>query len=199
MIYDSYQDEQLVDLLKNDQQEALTELYRRYWKSSFIVAANKCNDLSLAEELVQDIFTDLWLRRAQIQLKGKFSHYLAAAVKYKVIDARYRKSRQPKGLPDAALQLAGNQPSAIEQLQFQELQEKLAALVAGLPEKCQLVFRLSREAGHSHRQIAQQLNLSEKTVEYHLSRALKALRSGLQQLFSLLLLTAVYLLSGLPA
>ena len=72
--------------------------------------------------------------------------------------------------------------STQDRLDFEDLQTRLEALVAGLPEKCQLVYRMSRENGHSQREIAGELNISEKTVEAHLGKALKLLRNGLYSL-----------------
>jgi RNA polymerase sigma factor (sigma-70 family) len=70
-------------------------------------------------------------------------------------------------------------------LEFEELQEQLSELVATLPEKCQLVFKLSRDAGYTHKEIASELGISEKTVEAHLGKALKVLRNGLNYLLVL--------------
>ena len=70
--------------------------------------------------------------------------------------------------------------STEKQVSFDELQHELTALVHSLPEKCQLVYKLSREAGYSQKEIAHHLSISEKTVESHLSRAVKTLRLGLK-------------------
>jgi RNA polymerase sigma-70 factor (ECF subfamily) len=72
-------------------------------------------------------------------------------------------------------------------LQFEQLKEQLARATAQLPEKCRMVFQLSREKGFSQKQIAGQLGISEKTVESHLSKALRVLRNSLGQLLSSLL------------
>src|SRR5690606_27962209 len=66
-----------------------------------------------------------------------------------------------------------------ERLAFNELQEELAKYVQQLPEKCQLVFQMSREEGYSQKQIAAELQISERTVEAHLVKAFKILRSKL--------------------
>ncbi|HAK28549.1 MAG TPA: RNA polymerase sigma-70 factor, partial [Sphingobacterium sp.] len=66
-------------------------------------------------------------------------------------------------------------------LQFEELRVRLDQLVSELPEKCQLVFKLSREEGLTYKQIAEHMNISVKTVETQLSRALKKIRAGIQR------------------
>ncbi|MBO9571102.1 MAG: hypothetical protein J7497_02680, partial [Chitinophagaceae bacterium] len=91
--YKTYSDEQLIRLLKVNDEGAFTEIYLRYWKRLFVVGVNKIEDLQLAEEIVQDIFTDIWNRRFEIEFEGNLMPYLAAAMKYKVIDARLKKQR----------------------------------------------------------------------------------------------------------
>ena len=74
--------------------------------------------------------------------------------------------------------------SSTEQwLGFDELKERIARLVANLPDKCRLVYQLSKESGYSQREIALHLNISEKTVEAHVNRAMKVLRTGIRFLF----------------
>lgn len=184
--YSIYDDGTLVRLLTKGDADAFTEIYKRYWKKLFSIAANKVRDLSLSEELVQDIFLDLWNRRLGLELKGELAAYLAVAMKYKVIDARQKRAREQAYAKEAGISIYKVDDSTHERLSFDELKDRLAALVAELPKKCQLVYRLSREAGLSQKEIASHLEISEKTVESHLSRAVKSLKTGLNQFFSLL-------------
>jgi RNA polymerase sigma-70 factor (ECF subfamily) len=174
-------DDTLVKFLRKGNDAAFTEIYHRYWSKLFSVAANKLNyDLKLAEELVQDIFLDLWHRREVLDIRGSLSVYLAAAMKYKVIDARLKKKRMAAHAEKLAAQASLSDTSTEKQISFDELQHELSALVSSLPEKCRLVYKLSREAGYSQKEIAHHLSISEKTVESHLSRAVKTLRLGLK-------------------
>lgn len=186
-VYQTYTDEELMQSLKNSDEAAFTEIYHRYWRLLFAVAANKLDDLSMAEDLVQDVFTDIWNRRHTIAVNGALRAYLAVAVKYKVIDARHRRQTATRHETSAAAELPQNH-SLEQQVHFDELQHKLALFVAELPEKARLVYQLSREAGYAHRQIAEHLQTTEKNVEYHLYRALKILRVRLGQIFFSLIL-----------
>ena len=174
-------DDTLVKLLRKGNDAAFTEIYHRYWNKLFSVAAGKLNyDLRLAEELVQDIFLDLWHRREVLDIRSGLSRYLAAAMKYKVIDARLKKKRMAIYAGNLASQTPVSDTFTEKQVSFDELQHELTALVSSLPEKCQLVYKLSREAGYSQKEIANHLSISEKTVESHLARAVKTLRLGLK-------------------
>lgn len=187
-LYDTYTDGELIQSLKNSDEAAFTEIYHRYWKLMFAVAANKLNDLAVAEDLVQDVFADIWNRRHTIAVDGPLRAYLAVAMKYKVIDARLRRSRITAHASSAAEMQETADNSLEQKVHFDELRNKLARLVADLPEKARLVYQLSREEGFAHREIARHLQISEKNVEYHLYRAIKSLRIRLGQIFFMLVL-----------
>jgi RNA polymerase sigma-70 factor (family 1) len=170
--------------MKQDDEGAFTELYNRYWERLLFIAGIKLRDLAIAEELVQDIFFDLWQRRDRLELSGELSHYLAVCMKHKVINAQAKRKRAL----DYAQFATGRQEQTGENtehwLRFEELKDQLARLVAGLPERCRITYQLSREYGLSQKEIALHLHVSEKAVEGNLSRALKALRLGLTHLHS---------------
>jgi RNA polymerase sigma-70 factor (family 1) len=176
--YESKQDSDLILMLRDGDEIAFGEIYNRYWKKLFVMASNRIGNLQDGEEIVQDIFTSLWRRRESLVLNGDLSHYLAVSVKYRVIrtlDKHYKQQRYIRSLPGNA----EIDNSTLDILDFEELQEELAKHVKNLPDKCQLVFRLSREQGYSQKQIASELRISEKTVEAHLGKAYKVLRARL--------------------
>nr|WP_295934935.1 RNA polymerase sigma-70 factor [uncultured Dyadobacter sp.] len=183
-----YTDHELLGLMRSGQESGFTEIYNRYWKRLLVIAANKTGDLDEAEEIVQDIFVSLWNRKAELQLTSSLNNYLAVSVKYRVIKSLAKQNLKSRFGDDRTFHYDLIDDSTQEWLEFEELQQRLSELVAGLPEKCRLVYQLSRESGYSQKQIAQELGISEKTVEAHLGKALKTLRTGLNQLLLSLLL-----------
>ena len=177
----------LVSLLKTGNERAFTELYDRYWKKLFVVAVNKIRDLYIAEELVQDVFSDLWVRKDTIELTGELHSYLAVAMKYRVINYQSKQKRARDYVSYATVHNPQSDNSTQETLRFEELKNQLAALVVQLPKRCQLTYRLSREQGLTQKQIAQQLDISQKAVERNLTRAMQSLKEGLGQVFSIFL------------
>jgi RNA polymerase sigma factor (sigma-70 family) len=175
----SHTDQELFRLLRQGDEGAFTEIYNRYWEKLLFIAGIKLRDLAIAEELVQDIFFDLWVRRYELELTGEPSHYLAVCMKHKVINAQVKRKRALDYQAYSGKLSAQADNSTEHWLSFEELKDKLASLVAGLPERCRITYQLSREAGLSQKQIASRLQVSEKAVEGNLSRALKALRIGL--------------------
>ncbi len=193
----NYTDHALLSLTKLGDHRAFTEIYNRYWEKLFSVAGHKLNDFSLAEELVQDIFLDLWNRRNTIVVNGELGAYLAVAVKYKVIDARMKRNLAADYQRSARQNLSLADHSTEELLSFEELKDRLALFVARLPEKCQLVYKLSKQGGYSQKEIGRWLQISEKTVESHLSRAVKYLRTNLSESYCFLSLAYPIILIGL--
>lgn len=186
LVDNRYTDTQLLALLAQGDERAFTTLYDRYWKKLFVIAAKRVGSLEDAEEIVQDIFTTLWHRREQLMITADLASYLAVSVKYRVIKT-LDKYYQQRRYHDAVALEEQIDDSTQEWLAFDELRGELAKYVQQLPEKCQLVFQLSREEGYSQKQIAETLHISEKTVEAHLGKAFKVLRSKLASLMVTLL------------
>lgn len=178
--FSSLPDDELVLLLKGGSEPALTALYLRYWDKLLTVATNRLDDPEEAEECVQDVFFRLWQRREDLQLSHSLATYLAVAVKYRVINAMDKQYRLRNRIERTYADLAGHQAfSAEDYLLEKELKDQIAASVNRLPEKCRIVFKMSREQGLTHKQIASELDISEKTVEAHISKAMKDIRGNL--------------------
>lgn len=185
MEYVTCNDNELLGLLTRSDEKAFAELYNRYWKRMLVRALARLNNQEDAEEIVNDTFIDLWKSRRNLHIRHSLATYLAAVVKYKIMARLVSDGRRVETDGEVcALQVADD--ATRQQLSFRELQSAIEAAVRTLPDKCQLVFRLSREEGLSDRQIARQLNLSQKTVEGHISNALKKLRISLGNFLGLL-------------
>lgn len=186
VIYRDLSDNELYLYLHEGDENAFTEIYNRFWKKLFTIAANRVGNLEEAEEIVQDLFTSLWNKRFDMVLRSDLASYLAVSVKYRVIksmDRRYNEKRYVDSLLGTGL----IDDSTQQKLAFEELQEELEKHIQNLPEKCQLVFRLSRQDGYSQKKIAKELGISEKTVEAHLGKAFKKLRARLAGFLTTLL------------
>ncbi len=182
-LYSDYNDEALLQLLALEGKEAFYEIYNRYWEKLFVVAGYRLENPQEAEEVVQDVMLNLWKRRQAIQIEYSLATYLAASVKYEVIDRLAQRKRLQQFQASAGKTLSVIDRSTEDRLAFSALQDRLAALVKALPQQCRLVFTLSRENGLSQREIAAHLKISENTVESHMKKALRRLRVGLGYFF----------------
>lgn len=183
LVYSSYSDDCLLELMSGGDDEAFTEIYNRYWERLLYVAGIKCRNLGIAEEIVQDIFLDLWNRRASLNITSNLEGYLATSVKYRVINAQVKMKNGLDYKRHATETLSGQENTTEHQLNFQELQSQLEKLVGQLPEKCRITYTL-KEDGLSQKEIAAHLHISEKGVEANLARAMKSLRVSLRQFLS---------------
>jgi RNA polymerase sigma-70 factor (ECF subfamily) len=190
--YKEETDEELFALLTQDGERAFGVLYKRYWDKLLQVAFYKLQLQEEAEEAVQQVFMDIWNNRSQTVLKFTFRTYISAALKY-VIFARIAQRKKNIQVPIESHEIdLFIDDSTRQWLDFNDMRDKLEIVVSQLPEKCEMVFRLSREVGLSTKEIADELNISTKTVEAHITKALKTIKNNLNQLwmFDLLLFFA---------
>lgn len=187
-VYHSYDDAELFLLVKKDNDKAFRVLYERYWKKLLVQAHLKLQSAQEAEEIVQTIFINLWRRRHAIQLKYSFHTYVAAMLKYEILRQLAINKKEKQYKADVPWLYVAEDNSTRQWLDYEQCRDEIEKEVRLLPEKCQLVFRLSREAGLTEKQIAESLNIAPKTVQAHMGKALKQLRTSLQQLFYLFII-----------
>ncbi|GAB3882922.1 RNA polymerase sigma factor [Spirosoma agri] len=186
MNYKSLPDELLVIYLRNGDQRAFREIYQRYWKKLYSIARHKVQDLASVEELVQDIFLRLWERRESLRI-DRLDAYLTTAVRYAIINHYKATLVQEKYAGHAFAAYTEASFITDEQLDLDELINAVEQHLNELPEKTRQIFRLNRLECQTVKEISSQLNVPERTVEYHISQAIKTLRHYLRD----------YLLAGL--
>lgn len=173
-IYKSYTNLQLLEFLTESDELAFTEIYGRFWKKLFAIAYNRVKENQLAEDIVHDVFASLWANRAKAKIES-LENYLATATKYMVFAKIRRKERER--LYNTTLKEAPVIELPVEaSLHYKLLLEIVNREIEKLPEKCQLIFKYSRNDGMPVKQIAHHLSISPKTVENQLTKALKQLR-----------------------
>jgi RNA polymerase sigma-70 factor (family 1) len=184
----------LLASLANGDENAFAEIYKLHWQSLFVSAYNVTRDKGACNDILQDIFLQLWLRREKIAITGSLEAYLHTAVRYQVF--KYiRKSTRVSHLFEQLDQRLSETP-ADGQVIFKELNEQVTNAVESLPSQCMLIYKLSREQQLSNREIAEQLNISIKTVENQMTIALRRLRVSLNDAaFSIAVISCINLSS----
>jgi len=172
--YSLYDDNQLLELLSQGDETAFTEIYKRFWRKLYAIAYNRLKEAAAAEDIVHDVFVSLWINRQKNEIQ-LLENYLGTAVKYMVL-ARIRKIERERVYCQSMNTAVVIESSVEHSLHYKRILEIIKTEVELLPEKCQLVFKYSRYEGLNTRQIAETLNISPKTVENQLSKALKQLR-----------------------
>lgn len=171
-------DEKLLKLVAKSREAAFAELFERYWKILLDKALKILKQKEMAEDVVQEVFTDLWKKRTALRVDN-VAAYMHTAVKYKAI-SQIRKNKIPLSELSHAEHLFS--AYAVEDMvDYRELTGLLEDYIDKLPEKCQKVFRMSRFQHLRNREIATALNLSVKTVEKHITRATQTLKVKLNR------------------
>jgi RNA polymerase sigma-70 factor (family 1) len=181
-------DEQLIALLKQDNLNAFKEIYIRYWKKLYSESYKRLKNRELSEEIVQEIFTNLWLKRHSLQITSTVGGYLHQSVMNHVID-QYRKELVREKYKEAFKAVHSEVDNSIEdEIMLKDLVYTIETEVSYLPDKCRSVYELSRNEHKTNKEIALHLGISEKTVENHLTKALKQLRLGLSHYLTVIVI-----------
>lgn len=184
--YRSHTDDELFDLLSSDDEKSFEALYNRYWEQLFVNAFKRIKDTESAREIVQDVFTELWIHRHERKIHTSPGAYLHTAVRYRTLNQIEKNYVKTRYLSEVQSLEAANRNTTEETIFLRELSGRLDKLVSSLPPQCQKVFQLSRYEYKNNREIASELNISEKTVENHITKALHVLRLHLRDLISVI-------------
>lgn len=130
----------------------------------------------MAKEIVQEVFKSIWERRHTLAIQD-IESYLVRSVKMKTFTMI--RNQQTQRIHHDIIEKNINSYYTEEPLLGKELGEKINTLVEELPKQCRRVFQLSRQEGLTNKQIAHELFISERAVEYHISKALQTLRKEL--------------------
>ena len=160
--------------------QAFIAIYDRYWYKLYLSSYRRTKDKAVAEELVQNLFLKLWEKRSTLEI-GQLENYLFSSIRNATIDFLNKQMVANKYLEHQKtfLSLEGN--TTEEMVGFGNLEEELEKGLQALSGKSEMVFRLHRMEHWPVEKIALHLNLSEKTVQYHLTRSMKFIRSFLQE------------------
>jgi len=168
-------DDGLAKALGNDNEVAFSELYERYWEKMFLYAHNVLRDKNMCEDIVQNVFCDLWEKRNKQHIEN-ISSYLYESVKRQIFK-KFRQKKNNKVHYQEILEFIDD--SRIEQtLEFKEVNYKIEKLIMELPAQRRKIFIMSRTDELSHKEIASQLNLSVRTVKNQIGLALKFIRNS---------------------
>ncbi len=181
-------DPEIVSAIKQGDEAAFERTFRQYYDRLCNYANSLLKEEDEAEEVVQTVFLTIWEKRAELEITLSLKSYLYRAVHNHCLN-RFKHASVREAHRDYTMHfIPQSYESVTEVIHASELEQRIEAAVCGLPEQCQIAFRMSRFDELKHQEIADQLGISIKTVENQIGKALKILRSALADYLPVMLL-----------
>lgn len=188
MQYCNLSDPELVNLLKASDHAAYLEIYDRYKNALQQHAWKKLGRAEDVQDLIQDLFTELWVKREVLILTTGLANYLFTAIRNRSLNLIYKRRKEAPYL-DSLQEFIREGNYLIDlQIHEKEFQELIQKEVDSLPPRMKEVFKLCREEGLSHKQIAERLGTSEHTIAKQMTNVLKILRKNLGPFYFIIFL-----------
>lgn len=179
---------QLLAALRRGDEAAFKAFFYRNYRLLYQQAYRYVTDAQVAEEIVQDAFINLWKQREKLHIKTSIEAYLGTSVRNRALNylkSRYARQRSSTLEPtEADLRV----PAQVDSLSENELRSLLENALTALPERCRIIFSLSREQGLTYQEIADELGISRETVKTQIKIALQKLRALLNEYWEIWLL-----------
>jgi RNA polymerase sigma-70 factor (family 1) len=170
---------ELVSRLRSGDKAAYTEIYNRYKWLLHTHAYKKLGDREAANDVVQELFANLWTKREAVQLNSTLAGYLYTAIRNKILNIIEHQQVASKYV-DSMMEFASGHIAVTDHLiREKQMTAIIEKEIAALPAKMRAVFELSRKSHYTHKEIADQLNISEQTVTKQIKNALKILKRKL--------------------
>ncbi len=179
-INDHIDNESLFEEIKKGNREAFTYLFDNYYDALYRYIFSFTKDTQQTEDIVQDAMITIWNNRRNINTKQSLKSYLYRIAHNQFID-EYRKNKVRLNYIDEVKKTALDYFIENNDEVITYKKEKLIKEIENLPPKCKEVFLLNKKNGLKYKEVAEELNISIKTVEIHISKALKILRKKFKQ------------------
>jgi RNA polymerase sigma-70 factor (ECF subfamily) len=181
-------EKQVLASLATGSESAIEMLFKTFYQPLCQYAYSFLRDKDEAEEVVQSAFVNIWDRRVELSIQTSIKSYLYRAVRNACLNViKHQRVKKEHEAHESALGEPIHE-GATEGMMMSELERRIAAAMKVLPEQCRLVFQLSRFEELRYAEIAEQLNISVKTVENHMGKALRIMREQLKDYLPLVLL-----------
>ncbi|TCO07297.1 RNA polymerase sigma-70 factor [Natronoflexus pectinivorans] len=170
----------LLNGLMRGEESFYRRLFDLYYKQLVIFANRILNDDDQSRNVVQDVFVMIFDKRSELNIHTSLKAHLYQTVKNRCLNI-VKRDKIIHEHHQNILSRSNHFIEPSENLEYTELEEKINNTISSLPDQCQRIFKMSRFEGHSNQDIADQLDISKRTVETQISKALKKLREELMK------------------
>ena len=177
----TYIEREVLGQIAEGDESAFCRLFNEHWQNIYGVAYMLTKSAPMAEDMVQEIFMKLWMKRAYLPAVENFRNYLFIAARNHIFNELKKRSTDII-FTDHLLEYFHNTKETPERkLLLKETEQRIGGIIDRLPEQQKMIYRLSREEGLSRNEMAERLGIAPNTVRNHLARALEMIRHELQR------------------
>ncbi len=176
MSYIKLSDAQLTQLIIDGDKLAFTEIYNRYWPVMYTHAFKFFGNQDDARDVLQELFTTLWLKNAELNIQTNLSGFLYITLRNKCLDFIQKNKTKNNHLQSLTNYIEINQNNIVEEITEKEILRILDEEIENLPPKMKIIFQLRLKEHKSYAEIAEILNISDKTVKKQINNALKIIK-----------------------
>lgn len=174
MALDYYDHKTFIECLRNGDEKAYTYLVDRFYHRLCAYADSLVHDKDQAEDIVQNVLVRVWEKRKTLDARFSLKSFLFRSVRNEFVD--HHRKRQSVAVLEKDYVETLRKFEGRDEAFFEKLLARAQREIQELPPKCQKIFLLSKRDGFTNSEIAEQLNLSKKTIEYHITKAFSILR-----------------------
>ncbi|MBS2099941.1 RNA polymerase sigma-70 factor [Carboxylicivirga linearis] len=186
-------DKWIIEGIQRGDEDAYKSLFLKYYAQLVVFARKVVVDDDLARELVQDVFVTFYEKRTELNIHTSLKAHMYQSVRNRCLNqVKHNKIRRDHHA-NIFVEKKEEEAFVEDKLQETELEQRIYSVVKSLPDQCRKIFEMSRFEGTSNQEIADQLNLSKRTVETQISKALKVLRKQLVHYLNAILWILIYL------
>lgn len=166
-------DSELILLIKQDNSIAFKALFEKYFLNLCNFSFSYVKSVDLSEEVVSDVFLNIWLNRNSLEIRTNLKTYLYTAVRNRSINCLVKEKQNWESIEIVDKEGLTSEDSPYDIITYMELESVIESVIKKIPPKRQLVFRLNRIDGLSYKEIAEVLSVSVNTVQNHMVKAVK--------------------------
>ncbi|WPU91611.1 RNA polymerase sigma-70 factor [Mucilaginibacter sabulilitoris] len=174
-------DIELADLIKSGSQPAFQVVYNRYWRLLYGHIYKMLRDEEDAKDILQDVFSGLWLYPEKIPELSNLAGYLYTIARHKVLNAIRKNKYRNDYLESLAIYVSEASEETLQYIDTRDLMAAIEKEIAALPPRMRQVFELSRKENLSHKEIGKLLGTSDETVKKQINKSLKVIRYNLKE------------------
>lgn len=178
----------LLEAIREGDETAFEMIFKEYYQSLCRYANSFLSDREEAEEVVQASFIGIWEKRNTLQINTSLKAYLYQAIRNRCLNVIKHEKVKQQHAQHQVVMMPNHDEATADTVLSNELEKKIYLAMQALPEQCRLVFKLSRFEELKYQEIADQLNISVKTVENQIGKALKIMREQLREYLPIILL-----------